>query len=232
MGLLELTEPFFQYICTLKKLSNSNECIDTTRIRQDLNKIFNDMQQNSGSSSLLLSQYDKIKLPLIFFADYVVYESNLNLSEPWNALASQFKELAGEEKFFVILEQELVDKSADATERLAIYYTCLGLGLKNAYLGDREELSRMMSRVFLRVSEKFKLDKDSRITPVAYENIDTRDFTEQLCTKLAGIGIVLAGLVILWAVCCICLYKWASVGISDDVKKIKEVEVKRVYHAE
>lgn len=219
MRLLELTEPLFQYVCTLKKLSNSRERLDTIRIKADLLKIFADMQKAAETSSLLATEYEKIKLPLIFFADYIVFESNLNFTQPWEPLALEYKELAGEEKFFLILSQDISDKSEIATERLAVYYTCLSLGIKNAYIGDKEQLNLLLSRVFLRVSEKFKLEKDLRITPQAYENVDKRDFTEELAPKFGSIGIALAGVLILWFVCFVLLFIWSS----RDIKKYTDI---------
>jgi cytochrome bd-type quinol oxidase subunit 1 len=43
------------------------------------------------------------------------------------------RQLAGDEKFFDLLEETLNDSSEDASERLAVYYTCLGLGFMGMY---------------------------------------------------------------------------------------------------
>ncbi|ARN56925.1 DotU family type IV/VI secretion system protein [Sedimentisphaera salicampi] len=229
MGLIEITEPFLSYICTLKKLSNSGDVLDASKIRTDLNNLISQMQEQSQESQALESQFNKVKLPLIFFADYIVYESGFKLSEPWKPMASEFDEYAGEEKFFVILEEELKDNSSEATERLSVYYSCLGLGMKNAYLGSEEELSQIMRQMFKRLFEKYKVDKSSKITPEAYKNVDKRDFTEQLAPKAGGLGVVFLSLLIIWFVSCLCLYHDASNDIEDSAETINSINSEDIY---
>ena len=58
-------------------------------------------------------------------------------------------------KFFDLLDETLNDPSDEATERLKIFYTCLGLGFSGWYAGQSEYLRGKMldiSHLDLRLS--------------------------------------------------------------------------------
>ena len=84
------------------------------------------MKASAAATGGLAAQYDKIELPLIFFADFMVKEGGYNISKKWKELAFDRNELGGDEKFFDLLEETLKDPSPAATDRLAVFYTCLG----------------------------------------------------------------------------------------------------------
>lgn len=222
MNLITLTEPFFRYICTLKKLAASKNSVSKQRVSGELGRIFNSMSGLSEESSQLRAQYEKIKLPLVFFADFMIYESGLKLDTPWTTLASEFGELAGEEKFFDMLAVEIEDRSKEAAERLAIYYTCLSLGFNDAYLGDKTQLGRDCARIYSRLETMYDIKKNSKLTSQAYSVVDKRDFTAQIGTKVGGLGIVLVCLVVLWFACCITVYKTSCDEIAGNIATIEE----------
>ena len=63
-------------------------------------------------------------------------------------------------------------------------------------------------------------DARARICPQAYEHTDTRDFTEPPGTKLVGIGIALAGLLIVWFVAYFLLFSSVSNRITGHLDRI------------
>ena len=142
-------------------------------------------------------------------------------------MASERNELAGDEKFFDLLDEELADPSEDAAERLSVYYTCLGLGFTGVYIGQPESIRKLMLRISGRISSMMDADEEAFICPEAYENVDTRNLIEPPGTKLGGIAIALVGLIIVWFIAGVCLLK----GTSDEVAKaIKTIEDKRKIH--
>ncbi|MEE8576821.1 MAG: DotU family type IV/VI secretion system protein, partial [candidate division Zixibacteria bacterium] len=143
MMLLELCEPLFQYVCRLRRSARMGRTIEMDEVRSDISEIFSKMKEDASSDMELLTQYEKVELPLIFFTDFMIKESNLPFAYDWVELGRERNELAGDEKFFDLLDAELADPSDLAAQRLVIFYTCLGLGFTGVYTGQVESIQRM-----------------------------------------------------------------------------------------
>jgi type VI secretion system protein ImpK len=198
MKLISLCEPLLQYVCRLNRSAAKGCTLPLERVRADIQQLFEAIKHEASSQPDLAAQYERIKLPLVFFVDFMIRESNLSFRMDWIPLACDLNELAGDEKFFELLEADLADPSDGAAERLAVYYTCLGLGFTGFYAGEPDAIHRLTSRISGRISRLMDANAQARICPQAYEHTDTRDFTEPPGTKLVGIGIALAGLLIVW----------------------------------
>jgi hypothetical protein len=194
------------------------------QVRNEIKRIFEVMRAESLNNAELTGQYEKIELPLIFFVDFVIKESKLTFAYDWYELGRERNELAGDEKFFDLLDENLVDSSDAATERLVIFYTCIGLGFTGVYTGQPESIQRLMSKISARISGMMDADEKSYICPEAYENVDDRDFVEPPSTKLVGIGIALIGLIIVWSIAYFCLLKWTLDDVTTSLDTIIEHE--------
>ena len=135
MTLLELCEPLFQYVCRLNRLARSSNTLEMDQVRNEIKKIFEAMNTEALNNAALTSQFEKIELPLLFFVDFMIKESKLTFAYDWYELGRERNELAGDEKFFDLLDENLADTSDAATERLVIFYTCIGLGFTGVYTG-------------------------------------------------------------------------------------------------
>jgi type VI secretion system protein ImpK len=215
MTLLELCEPLFQYVARLSRLARMGQSVEMNQVRSDITKLLAEVKQNAASTADLAPQYDKIELPLIFFVDFMVKESNLTFSYDWIEFGRERNELAGDEKFFDLLDETLADPSEAATQRLAVYYTCLGLGFFGIYAGQPESILGLMSKITPRISSMMDADETSIICPAAYENVDSRDFIQPPGTKLVGIGIALIGLLLFWSVAWLFLFITTSSGVDN-----------------
>jgi type VI secretion system protein ImpK len=224
MTLLELCEPLFQYMCRLNRLARSGSTLETDQVRNDIKKIFQTMRTEALNNAALITQYEKIELPLLFFADFMIKESKLAFAYDWYELARERNELAGDEKFFDLLDETLEDTSDLAKERLVIFYTCIGLGFTGVYTGQPESIKRLMSKISARISGMIDADEKSYICPEAYENVDARDFVEPPSTRLVGIGITLIGLIVVWSIAYFCLLKWTLDDVSNSLDTIIEHE--------
>jgi type VI protein secretion system component VasF len=191
--------------------------MEMDQVRNDIIRIFSEMKTNASTTAELTAQYEKVELPLVFFIDFMIKESNLSFAGDWWELGRERNELAGDEKFFDLLDVELADTSNAATQRLIIFYTCLGLGFTGVYTGQPESIQRLMSKISARISGLMDADEKSYICPEAYENIDTRDFVEPPSAKLVGVGITLIALIVIWAVAYFCLFKWTSDDLADSL---------------
>ncbi|MFZ2148846.1 MAG: DotU family type IV/VI secretion system protein [Sedimentisphaerales bacterium] len=220
MTLLELCEPLFQYVCRLNRLSRTGCTLEMDQVRNEFKKIFDEMRTEASTNAGLTGQYEKIQLPLLFFVDFMIKESKLTFAYDWYELGRERNELAGDEKFFDLLDENLADPSDAATERLVIFYTCIGLGFTGVYTGQPENIQRLMSKISARISKMMDADEKSYICPEAYENVDDRDFVEPPSTKLVGIGITLIGLIIVWSIAYFCLLYWTLQDVENSLDTI------------
>lgn len=222
MTLLELCEPLFQYVCRLRRSVRMERAMEMDDVRNDIVSTFSEMKAAASNDHELLIQYEKVELPLIFFTDFMIKESNLPFAYDWVELGRERNELAGDEKFFDLLDADLADPSDSATQRLVVFYTCLGLGFTGVYTGQPESIQRLISQISGRISGLIDADKKSHICPEAYENVDTRDFVEPPGAKLLGIGITLAALIVIWAVAYCFLFKWTSDDLTKSIDTITD----------
>jgi len=222
MTLLELCEPLFQYVARLSRSARMGYALEMSQVRNDIKRIFQEVQADASGASDLARQYEKVELPLIFFVDFMIKESRLSFAGAWVELGRERNELAGDEKFFDLLDVDLADPSEAATERLAIYYTCLGFGFTGIYAGQPENILRLLSEISGRISGMMDADEKSHVCPEAYENVDTRDFVEPPGTKLVGIGIALIGLLVVWSIAYLFLFIRTSSGVANALDTIVE----------
>jgi len=169
MTLLELCEPLFQYMCRLRRSSRMNCTMEMDQVRNDIKRIFSEIKANTSAIADLAVQFEKVELPLIFCIDFMIKESSLNFAADWYELGRERNELAGDEKFFDLLDVDLAERGDAATQRLVIYYTCLGLGFTGVYTGQPDSIQRIMSKISARISGMMDADEKAFICPEAYE---------------------------------------------------------------
>lgn len=221
MTLVEVCEPLFQYVCRVCRSARKGVSPEMSNVRADLKQIFSDMKTKAVSERLT-EQYDKVEIVLIGFADSMLKQSKLTWANQWQEMAHERRELAMDEKFFDLLDEHLRDKSDQATERLAVFYTCLGLGFTGWYVGQPEELRKKMREIASRMGNRMDADRSARICQDAYENVDRRNLYQPPSRALTRIAIVLIGLTLTVLAANIGLFidKREQMGLS--VKKIIE----------
>src|ERR1700745_1277991 len=221
MTVLELCEPLFKKVCLLNRVGREgaslSSAINLEKLRLEIKELFADLEKKASSQPGLGALWQKLELPLIFFADSMIAECGLAVSTAWhhNRLAYERKELAGDEKFFDLLDETLNDPSEEATERLKIFYTCLGLGFTGWYAGQPEYLRGKMLDISQRIRGGMETDNSVRICPEAYQHVDTRDLGQAPASRLGGIAVVFIGLCLLVLVVEIYLFRAASLSLTD-----------------
>ena len=178
----------------------------------------------SRESPGLSEQYKKVELPLIFFVDSVIAESALPFAAQWNQkrLAYERNELAGDEKFFDIIDENLAQQGADAEERLAVFYTCIGLGFTGWYQLQPEYLRKKMRQIAQRIANYVESDEHSLVTPDAYRHTDTTNLPLPVSESLAPLVLIIVGLVVLVAGMNFYLFKRSSTDIHEALTTIVE----------
>jgi type IV/VI secretion system ImpK/VasF family protein len=210
MTLLELCDPLFQYICRFNRSARKGGHHDLHQVRQEVKAMLAEMAGKAKSQPGLSTQLEKIDIVLMFFVDFMIKSSAISNAGDWQELAFERKELAGDEKFFDLLEETLGDRSEQANERLSIYYTCMGLGFTGWYTGQPEYLRKKMLECSTRIRGLIDTDQSARICPESYENVNTSDLVQPPSASLVGIGIALLGLVIVLFIANAYMYRSSS----------------------
>jgi type VI protein secretion system component VasF len=170
-----------------------------------------------------LNQVKQLELPMIFFVDNLICTSRLKFAAQWaeNRLGKERNELAGDERFFDFLEKDLTDVSEEAAERLAIYYTCLGLGFMGMHQSQPEQIRSYVDRCFQRIGRWLDKSKDAKITEEAYRYTDTRQLIEPPSRKI----ILVATLFVFLNLSVLALYYGLYAKAAGDLTRaIKHIE--------
>lgn len=231
-SLAELHEPLFQYICMLNRIARNpgGENIEYAALRKIIEEMLADMENRAQVESILAQQFAKTKMPLIFFIDSMMAESQLGLAGEWhrNRMAYDHNELAGDEKFFDFLDDTLKQTGKEADERLAFYYTCLGLGFSGWYNGQPEYLRQKTLEVGQRVPrDLIDTNHTAKVCPEAYLHLDTRNLVEPPGLKLATMAILFGGLMLVVLVMNIYLFRTASTGLGESLRVIISHDLSR-----
>ncbi len=227
---LELCEPIFTKICVLNRLGRSRAgFLDYDQLRTEIEQLFIEVKNSADADPALKVQWQKLELPIIFFVDSMISESGLAAASTWNRtrLAYDRKELAGDEKFFDLLDETLNDPSDEASQRLLVYYTCLGLGFTGWYAGQPEYLRGKMLDISQRLKTAMDTDKTVKICPETYLNVDTRDLVEPPTSRLGGIAVVFAGLCLIVVMVEIYLFHTASLSLTDSLSAVGSQEISK-----
>jgi type IV/VI secretion system ImpK/VasF family protein len=225
MKLLELYEALFQYVCRLNRAAKTQSHPEFGRVRQELKALLEEINRSAATDVALLKQVQKLERPMVFFVDNLISTSRLKFASQWenNRLAKEvYNDLAGDERFFVdFLDEDMVDTSAEAAERLAVYYTCLGLGFTGMYLGQPDKIRDYMDKIFPRIRQWMDSDKHTKISDQAYAFTDTRILTEPPSDKILFVVIAFLFLSLSVLVVSYGLYYWASDELKTSIAQIQ-----------
>jgi type VI secretion system protein ImpK len=225
LDLVDLCEPLFQYVCMLNRIARNpgGEGLEFAPLQGLIKEIFEDIQQNPGAGDPLKAQFLKVRVALIFWVDSMIAESKLGIAGQWhrNRLAYEFNELAGDEKFFDLLDETLAEKGPEADERLAIFYTCMGLGFQGWYAGQSEYLRKKMMDLGKRIPSRYiDTQHSARVCPEAYQHVDGRNLVEPPGLKVITMAICFAGLFLVALAVNFYLFHTASTGLAESLRTI------------
>jgi type IV/VI secretion system ImpK/VasF family protein len=225
MKLLDLYEELFQYVCLLNRMSNAKPEAqrEYARVRADVKGLIEEISRNTASDARLASQVRRLEMPVVFFVDNVIATSRLKFAAQWaaNRLANERNELAGDERFFDFVQQDVADVSEEAVERLAVYYTCFGLGFTGMYINQPEHIRTLMEQIFPRIRQWTDSDR-IRLSDEAYKFTDTRMLTEPPNNRIILVSILFLFLSLSVLVLYYGLYYKASSDLTSAVQLIEK----------
>lgn len=191
ISLLEAVEPIFLFICQQHRIVREGRPLSFEAVRAEVTRLLGVIESRSRHDPLLQQQFDRIRDPLCWYVDYWFGSSGEfpSLRDPWNQnrLGEYPDEddegsLAGDEAFYDKLEAALkVDPQDEAgNERLAFYYTAIGIGFTGLYFKaipeHQQKLRDYMTRLYPRVRKFIDANPSTKVTPEAYGFTDKRDF--------------------------------------------------------
>jgi type IV/VI secretion system ImpK/VasF family protein len=225
MKLLDLYEELFQYVCLLNRMSNAKPEAqrEYARVRSDVKGLIEDINRNAAADARLAGQVRRLEMPVIFFVDNIISTSRLKFAAQWagRRLATERNELAGDERFFEFVQKDLADVSEEAVERLAVYYTCFGLGFTGMYINQPEHIRTLVDQIYPRIKHWTESDR-VRLSEEAYKFTDTRMLTEPPNNKIILVSILFLFLSLSVVVLYYAAYYRASSVLTSAVKHIEE----------
>lgn len=192
MTLPEVCEPLFQYVCRLNRSARKRVPLDAGHVRAEAKAVFAQMKAAAASDPVLHQQYERVEPALLVFLNTMIEKSRLSFAHTWKRLGGDDGgDPGGEERFFTLMEQSLAEPGEAAGQRLAVFYTCLGLGFTGPHAGRPDELRRTMMTLGGRIRPFMDADQTARICPEAYEKVDTRVIYEPPSRGLTGLALAL-----------------------------------------
>jgi type IV/VI secretion system ImpK/VasF family protein len=221
MTLVEACEPLFQYVCGLSRAAAKGAKLKADTVRKRVKRILEEVRESCAESQTLARQFEEMELPLIFFVDFTISENPSRFAKEWKSLAFDRDELAGDDKFFKMLDETLGDPSADGKAKLAVYHTCLGLGFTGIYAGDphSDRLRQIRDDVARQVLGK-KGAAPLRLTPATYDSVDQSDLIEGSGRRLLAMIILILGMIAVLVVINYFQFKWES---DETLKSVKTI---------
>ncbi len=216
-------DPVFLRICELNRIGRTGgKCPDYADLRIEMLALLGDVRKTMLADSSLERHWISLELPLIFFVDSMISESKLPIASEWNRkrLAYERKELAGDQKFFDLLDATLADTGVDSTARLPVFYTCLGLGFLGMHAGDPAPVQKIMASLVTRIEPPIGVEFRNKITPEAYDHVDTRNLIQPPPIRTGLLVAMFGVLLLLCIVLSLYIFQKATVGVSTDLHSI------------
>jgi type IV/VI secretion system ImpK/VasF family protein len=188
--LLEHLKPLFLYVCEQHRLAKEPgaSAASYETVRQTVAAKIEAIDHAARHDPVLRQHLEHLKEPVFWYLDYTFGspDNSFAFRQLWNdnRLADYGPDgnLAGDEAFFDELEKDLRTDPKDETanERLAFYYTAMGLGFTGCYFkkndDHRGKLRDYMQRLYPRVARYVDTDASGKVTPECYRHTDKRDF--------------------------------------------------------
>jgi type IV/VI secretion system ImpK/VasF family protein len=227
MTLVECCEPLFQTVCRLNRSARKGVGPEMPQVRSEIKGVLAECRARADQNQQAES-FAAVEDILLYFVDFMVRASALPFAARWQDLAQEKGRMAGDEDFFDRLDATLRDASDAATERLAVFYICMGLGFTGWYAGQPDVLRKKMLELSSRLRGRMDADRSARICPEAYEHVNTRDMVQPPAQKLVGVAIVLAGIALTMFAANIALYLDKQGSMKASLKALTDKQAQLV----
>lgn len=234
MTLLELCEPYFQYLCQLNRSTRAGAEPDYAKVRNRIKELLlTELPNAAGNDHQLRQLYNgPVQDALVYLADYLITSGTYSFKGQWeaNRLAAELRKNAGDDAFFDLVDVDLKTHSADGIERLSIYYVCLALGFAGRYQEHEADLAKYMKDIAAQIGDKH-LRAEKQLCPQAYQGIDQSNLTKRPARVVLFIVVLLIGGVLSLFIANVALFRWASDDLNDALTVINKHPITAVTSA-
>jgi type VI protein secretion system component VasF len=233
MALVDLCEPLFQYVCSLNRLAREGGNVSQGQVEAELETMLADIKSKAKNNSGTSAAWDeKVEWALIAFCDFTVRESKLPYAGRWRGLGPKRGNLVLDEQFFDLLNEALRETGESAIQRLAVFYTILGLGFTGMHAGQPDKISTeiraKMRELYARIGGNVSGDGSQRICPQAYEKVDQRTLELSTGSWLVPLAIVFCVLSLSLLAVNVVVYRTNRAILGEQVNAINEHHAKLI----
>ncbi len=154
----DLCRPVITYICNIWILKNKGYEVHEEDVINEINIMFSKIKEKYSSEPLLYKEFLTIEKSLVFFIDYIIKEGNFTFSKNWKNLSKKYGELSGDDKFFDILQNILLDPTAE--DRIEVLYVLMGLGFDGSYKGNSANIENLMRTCVTKMQGNINVNKE------------------------------------------------------------------------
>lgn len=224
MMLVEICEPLFQYICFLNRAAKVGESLEVNLVRSEIVARLDRIRAAAAGNADLSVNFEKIEQPLVFFVDSMIITGRSSVAAVWLPIAEERWGIAtGDRDFWVHVEDTLRDRSDAATQRLLVFYTCIGLGFTGDKVGQAQTIALKQKEIYARVRSLVDAEQTVKLCPEAYE-VNTIKLPLNLRDRIIGIVIALAAMIVLLLLINMYLYERASADLNESLTRILETK--------
>ncbi len=230
--LVDVCEPVFGVVCDLNRLGRAGANESVEAVANEVEAAFAEVARLIGRSNHLERQWKEVEPALCCFVDSMIEGSQLpagkdwrepRMREPGRLAERRFKIMTGEDSFYEdFLEKELEQDAgnADSLERLEVYFACLFLGFEGGYSPFPEKLQKIQAKVAGRVRQLLGTGRHDRVTPEAYDHVNTTPLNLDSAPALWGAVILSILFVLMFAVGTGVMYSMAVKNLGQAVGTI------------
>jgi type IV/VI secretion system ImpK/VasF family protein len=166
MNLHDVTTDLFAYLMAFRLRLDAGVKTTPEEVQKDLLQIFREQEVKVRQNPVLNSAYDRVRYPLVVFADEIILNSKWEYARDWGTQLLErrfFETEVGGDRFFQLCE-ELDMSNPDVA---SIFYTCLSIGFRGRYDPEAEEL-RLLKRDILTKCPRPVKEPGAPLCPAAY----------------------------------------------------------------
>jgi type IV/VI secretion system ImpK/VasF family protein len=166
MELYDITKDLFTYLSNLRWRVASGEKPSHEEIQKDIFAVFRNQENRIRKHPAMRPGFDKVKYPLVVFADEMILNSDLENAPDWDAMLLEqhfYETNIGGDRFFELLEEA---ESPDPQVAL-ILYLCLELGFRGRYASDEDTINYLKEELFKAFADTINTG-GKRLCPEAY----------------------------------------------------------------
>jgi type IV/VI secretion system ImpK/VasF family protein len=220
----DLTNEFFEQLSLDLRILATGGRLDEVRLRQRIQDSLGRMEQRALADPNLQRVFEKIRMPLLFIADDLIARSSAPFAAHWHAhrLAYEEDEFAGDEKFYVLLEEYLKETDPASEEALAVFYRGLSLGFEGWYAGQPAKITGFMKAIAERLPHRFQ--PSPSITPGAYDALDSRTLYARPPRHYGRVILTLVAAAAFLSLTIVGIYRVTVGDLQDSLQRVNERE--------